>query len=176
MAMDILSSEYLPFSTYFISFAILVQEDANKQTNKWTQHAIKNKKHWIPTTLNWHFFKKPSSFPTHNSTVNAILNNGFHTFSCEWSLDGDEGMGGRETEKGGRERGARQSEGGRQGRPRPATGCSSVGTSFTELQRGGSRGQVREDDNVRPRNSGRARHAAMRRGEGRGGQEHESSS
>lgn len=86
------------------------------------------------------------------------------------------GKGGRETEKGGRESGARQSEGGRQGRPRPATGCSSVGTGFIELQRGGSRGQVREDDNVRPRNSGRTRHAAMRRGEGRGEQEHESSS
>lgn len=55
MAIDILSSEYLPFSTYFISFTILVQEDANKK-KKLTQRAIKNKKHRIPTTLNWHFF------------------------------------------------------------------------------------------------------------------------
>lgn len=63
---------------------------------------------------------------------------------------GMRGKGRIETEKGGRERGARQSEGGREGRPRPAAGCSSVGTSFIGLQRGGSRGQVREDDSVRP--------------------------
>lgn len=65
MAIDILSSEYLPFSTYFISFTILVQEDANKQ-KKLTQRAIKNKKHRIPTTLNWHFFffkKNPALSP-----------------------------------------------------------------------------------------------------------------
>lgn len=89
-----------------------------KQKKKLTQRAIKNKKHRIPTTLNWHFFflkKKPSTFPTHNSTVNAVLNNGFHTFSCEWSLEGDEGKGekrNREGRKGERRQAVRGREGG----------------------------------------------------------------
>lgn len=78
------------------------------------------------------------------------------------------GKGRRETEKGGRERGARQSEGGREGRPRPAAGCSSVGTSFIGLQRGGSRGQVREDDSetMKLRKDQACSHAG-RGGEGR---------
>lgn len=72
---------------------------------------------------------------------------GFHTFSSEWSRDGD----GRE-ESGG-ERGARQPR--REvGQARACLGLQQSGTSFIEMQKGGSKGQVREENNnERPQNA-----------------------